>query len=203
MIRLGAGEAPTRSRKDVGRHDSNRSHAEKHDQRSQHIEGVGKPERETNNAHDLAPEFAGLTSVSSLVAVIFLSHFVAKRKTEKVDLFGHRHATALTISGSLAQIGEFSFILAALATRLTLLPESGRNLILAGAIISILLNPLIFAALDRLSGEAGARAGRGGGGAREGGDTDPRAGAPDEPYRPCGADRPWPRRQLYQRGAGA
>jgi len=67
-----------------------------------------------------------------------------------VRLFGHRHATALTISGSLAQIGEFSFILAALATRLTLLPESGRNLILAGAIISILMNPLIFAALDGL-----------------------------------------------------
>ncbi|MGC2408494.1 MAG: YbaL family putative K(+) efflux transporter [Methyloceanibacter sp.] len=67
-----------------------------------------------------------------------------------VRLFGHRHATALTISGSLAQIGEFSFILAALATRLTLLPESGRDLILAGAIVSILMNPLIFAALDGL-----------------------------------------------------
>jgi hypothetical protein len=48
---------------------------------------VGKSEREPNDAHDLAPEFAGLTSVSSLVAGIFLSHFVAKRKTEKVDLF--------------------------------------------------------------------------------------------------------------------
>jgi len=67
-----------------------------------------------------------------------------------VRLFGHGHATALTISGSLAQIGEFSFILASLATSLALLPAGGRDLILAGAIISILLNPLIFAALDRL-----------------------------------------------------
>jgi CPA2 family monovalent cation:H+ antiporter-2 len=67
-----------------------------------------------------------------------------------VRLFGHSHATALTISGSLAQIGEFSFILAGLATSLKLLPEGGRDLILAGAIISIFLNPLIFAALDRL-----------------------------------------------------
>ena len=67
-----------------------------------------------------------------------------------VRLFGHGHATALTISGSLAQIGEFSFILASLGTSLALWPAGGRDLILAGAIISILLNPLIFAALDRL-----------------------------------------------------
>ena len=65
-------------------------------------------------------------------------------------LFGHRPAIALTVSGSLAQIGEFSLVLAALASRLMFLPESGRDLILAGAIISILINPLIFMALDRL-----------------------------------------------------
>jgi CPA2 family monovalent cation:H+ antiporter-2 len=67
-----------------------------------------------------------------------------------VRLFGHGRATALMISGSLAQIGEFSFILAGLATRLALFPPGGRDLILAGAIISILLNPLIFAALDQM-----------------------------------------------------
>ncbi len=49
------------------------------------------------------------------------------------------------ISASLAQIGEFSFILAELGVALNLLPKEGRDLILAGAIISILLNPLIFA----------------------------------------------------------
>src|SRR6188474_1738090 len=64
--------------------------------------------------------------------------------------FGYSTPTALTISASLAQIGEFSFILAGLGVSLALLPEQGRDLILAGAILSILLNPLFFAALDRL-----------------------------------------------------
>ena len=52
--------------------------------------------------------------------------------------------TAITVSASLAQIGEFSFILAALGISLGLLPAMGQNLILAGAIISIALNPLTF-----------------------------------------------------------
>ncbi len=64
--------------------------------------------------------------------------------------FRHPMNTALLISASLAQIGEFSFILAALGTDLKILPEEGRDLILAGAILSILLNPLIFIAVDRL-----------------------------------------------------
>jgi CPA2 family monovalent cation:H+ antiporter-2 len=64
--------------------------------------------------------------------------------------FGYSTPTALTVSASLAQIGEFSFILAGLGVSLALLPEQGRDLILAGAIISILLNPLLFAALDRV-----------------------------------------------------
>ncbi|WP_454718238.1 YbaL family putative K(+) efflux transporter [Caulobacter segnis] len=59
-------------------------------------------------------------------------------------------STALTISVSLAQIGEFSFILAGLGVSLKLLPENGRDLVLAGAILSILVNPLLFAWLDRL-----------------------------------------------------
>jgi CPA2 family monovalent cation:H+ antiporter-2 len=67
-----------------------------------------------------------------------------------VRLFGYPTGTALTISASLAQIGEFSFILAGLGVALGLLPERGRDLILAGAILSILLNPLFFAALDRI-----------------------------------------------------
>jgi CPA2 family monovalent cation:H+ antiporter-2 len=55
--------------------------------------------------------------------------------------------TALTISTSLAQIGEFSFILAGLGVSLGLLPIEGQNLILAGALLSIALNPLVFRAL--------------------------------------------------------
>jgi len=66
-----------------------------------------------------------------------------------VRLFGHPTRTALTISASLAQIGEFSFILVGLGVSLELLPERGRDLVLAGAIISIMLNPLLFALLDR------------------------------------------------------
>jgi CPA2 family monovalent cation:H+ antiporter-2 len=66
-----------------------------------------------------------------------------------VRLFRHKRATALTIAASLAQIGEFSFILAGLGVDLALLPERGRDLILAGAILSILVNPVLFAILDR------------------------------------------------------
>ena len=65
--------------------------------------------------------------------------------------FRHPVGTALTISASLAQIGEFSFILAELGVKLNLLPTAGRDLILAGAILTIMLNPLTFAAADWLS----------------------------------------------------
>ena len=67
-----------------------------------------------------------------------------------VRLFGHSNHTALTISASLAQIGEFSFILLGLAISLQLLPAGIRDVVLAGAIFSILLNPLLFSALKRL-----------------------------------------------------
>ncbi|WP_045364793.1 YbaL family putative K(+) efflux transporter [Methyloceanibacter caenitepidi] len=66
-----------------------------------------------------------------------------------VRLFGQSSDTGLMISASLAQIGEFSFILASLGLALGVLPNEGRDLILAGAIITILLNPLLFGALDR------------------------------------------------------
>jgi CPA2 family monovalent cation:H+ antiporter-2 len=60
--------------------------------------------------------------------------------------FGHSLSAALTVSASLAQIGEFSFILAGLGLTLGLLPAEGRDLILAGALLSITLNPLVLAA---------------------------------------------------------
>ncbi len=65
-----------------------------------------------------------------------------------VIVFRHPIATALTISASLAQIGEFSFILAELGVGVGLLPVEARDLILAGAILSIVINPLAFAAID-------------------------------------------------------
>jgi CPA2 family monovalent cation:H+ antiporter-2 len=72
-----------------------------------------------------------------------------------VRAFGHPSGTALTIAASLAQIGEFSFILATLGISLGLLSPTGRDLILGGAIISILLNPLLFVMLDRMRNRQG------------------------------------------------
>ncbi|GGC68080.1 YbaL family putative K(+) efflux transporter [Chelatococcus reniformis] len=67
-----------------------------------------------------------------------------------VRAFGYPLRTAFTISVSLAQIGEFSFILAVLGIKLDLLPPMGRDFILAGAMLSIIINPVLFQLLDRL-----------------------------------------------------
>ncbi len=67
-----------------------------------------------------------------------------------VTAFRRPVGTALTVSASLAQIGEFSFILAGLGVALGILPEEGRDLILAGALVSIILNPLVFLAVDAI-----------------------------------------------------
>lgn len=64
--------------------------------------------------------------------------------------FGHPLHTAVRISAALAQIGEFSFILAALGMSLGLLSRDGQNLILAAAIISIALNPVMFRLADAM-----------------------------------------------------
>jgi CPA2 family monovalent cation:H+ antiporter-2 len=72
-----------------------------------------------------------------------------------VRAFGHTNQTALTVSVSLAQIGEFSFILAGLGVGLEVLPETGRDLILAGALLSILVNPILFTlAVKRVRSDA-------------------------------------------------
>ena len=65
-----------------------------------------------------------------------------------VLLFRYPLNTALTVSASLAQIGEFSFILAGLGVSLALMPPEGQSLVLAGSIISIALNPLVFYAIE-------------------------------------------------------
>ncbi|MBB5987356.1 YbaL family putative K(+) efflux transporter [Sphingobium lignivorans] len=66
-----------------------------------------------------------------------------------VRAFGYNKLTATTVAASLAQIGEFSFILATLGIGLGIMPESARDLILAGAIFSIVLNPVIFSYILR------------------------------------------------------
>jgi CPA2 family monovalent cation:H+ antiporter-2 len=62
---------------------------------------------------------------------------------------GHSDRMASTIAASVSQIGEFSFILAGLAISLGLMPANGRDLVLAGALISIVLNPVVFASVIR------------------------------------------------------
>lgn len=66
-----------------------------------------------------------------------------------VRAFGHPNGVALTISASLAQIGEFSFILIVLAVNLAVVPPEARDLVVAGSILSILVNPLLFLAIDK------------------------------------------------------
>jgi monovalent cation:H+ antiporter-2, CPA2 family len=74
-----------------------------------------------------------------------------------VILFKRPVATALTISASLAQIGEFSFILASMGVALAIMPPEGQDLILAGALISIVLNPVVFFVLDLIKPRLEAR----------------------------------------------
>ncbi len=86
-------------------------------------------------------------AILATVAIIVLGKSLAALAI--VMAFGHPLRTGLLIAASLAQIGEFSFILAGLGVTLNILPEEGRELILAGAIVSIVLNPLLFYLLDR------------------------------------------------------
>jgi CPA2 family monovalent cation:H+ antiporter-2 len=66
-----------------------------------------------------------------------------------VRLLGRGRDMALTIAASLAQIGEFSFILITMGAKLDIVPPEARDLVVAGAMISILANPLLFRLLDR------------------------------------------------------
>lgn len=77
-----------------------------------------------------------------------------------VLLFGRPVSTALTISASLAQIGEFSFILASMGVALAILPPEGQDLILAGALISIVLNPVVFWGIEAVRPSLEARYGQ-------------------------------------------
>src|SRR5258705_2733626 len=81
-----------------------------------------------------------------VVAIIILGKSLAAFFL--VLLFRYPLNTALTVSASLAQIGEFSFILAGLGGSLGGMPAEGQSLGLAGAIISIALNPLVFQAIE-------------------------------------------------------
>lgn len=90
-------------------------------------------------------------AILAAVAIIVLGKSIAAFAI--VRAFGYPQRTGLLIAASLAQIGEFSFILAGLGVTLNLLPEQGRELILAGAIVSIMINPVLFYLLDRFAPE--------------------------------------------------
>ncbi|TXI01514.1 MAG: hypothetical protein E6Q73_07075 [Pseudorhodobacter sp.] len=68
-----------------------------------------------------------------------------------VRAFGHDDNKALTIAASLAQIGEFSFILIVMGVNLEIVPVEAQALVVAGALVSILLNPVIFQLVDRFA----------------------------------------------------
>jgi monovalent cation:H+ antiporter-2, CPA2 family len=67
-----------------------------------------------------------------------------------VAAFGYPIRTGLTVAAGLAQIGEFSFILGTVGLSLALLPPDGFQLIVAGALVSIAVNPLLFRMIDPL-----------------------------------------------------
>ena len=85
-------------------------------------------------------------AVLAVVGIIVIGKGIAA--SALVLLLRYPLNTALTVSAGLAQIGEFSFIIAALGVSLKILPVEGQSLILAGAIISIALNPLVFQAIE-------------------------------------------------------
>ena len=127
----------------------------------------------------------------AVVAIIMLGKTAAA--VALVLAFRYPLNTALTVGASLAQIGEFSFILAGLGVSLGLLPAEGQSLILAGALISITLNPLRLrrhragAAVGEIKVQRGTSLGAAG---RSAGGT---AGHRRCGYavRPCGVGRLW------------
>jgi len=84
--------------------------------------------------------------VLAVVGIIIVGKSIAAAAL--VLAFRYPLHTALTISASLAQIGEFSFILISLGLSLGLLPPEGQSLVLAGALISIAINPLVFKGIE-------------------------------------------------------
>jgi monovalent cation:H+ antiporter-2, CPA2 family len=88
--------------------------------------------------------------VLTVLAIIYLGNSLSACLIVKA--FRYPRGTALTVAAALAQIGEFSFILAELSMTLGILPAEGQDLILAGAILSITLNPLAFRTVRVLQG---------------------------------------------------
>ena len=87
--------------------------------------------------------------LSLLATVIIIIGVKASVAYGLVRAFGHDRRVAMTIAASLAQIGEFSFILITMGVTLTIVPSEARDLVVAGALVSILVNPVLFHLLER------------------------------------------------------
>lgn len=88
-----------------------------------------------------------LMVLAALVVILLVKPFAALLI---VAVLGYSVRTALTVALALAQIGEFSFILSELARQHGLMPDAGHNMLVASAIISITLNPLLFRQVPRI-----------------------------------------------------
>jgi monovalent cation:H+ antiporter-2, CPA2 family len=84
--------------------------------------------------------------VAAIVAIVVVGKALAAFGL--VAIFGYPVRTGLTVGAGLAQVGEFSFILISLGAALSLFPPEGQSLVLATALLSITLNPLLFRAID-------------------------------------------------------
>ncbi len=87
--------------------------------------------------------------VSVIVTVLIIVGVKSAAALGIVRAFGHDRQVALTIAAALAQIGEFSFILIVMAASLSIVPTEARDLVVAGALVSILVNPILFRGLRR------------------------------------------------------
>jgi len=96
------------------------------------------------------PEMLFREPLKVLVVVLIIVFGKSLAAFAIVLAFRYPLNTALTVSASLAQIGEFSFILAGLGVALQVLPAEGQSLVLAGALISIALNPFVFSTVEPL-----------------------------------------------------
>ena len=95
------------------------------------------------------PQIVVTSPLALIATVVIIVGVKAVTAYYIVRAFGHGHDKGLTIAASLAQIGEFSFILITMAVTLEIVPTEARDLVVAGAMISILLNPLLFHLLDK------------------------------------------------------
>jgi len=89
-----------------------------------------------------------------IATVVIILVFRSLISVGLLKLFGQSRETSATVTASRAQIGEFSFILAGVGLQFGLMPEAANDLILGGAIISIMVSPLVFAIADRIGRKA-------------------------------------------------